>query len=71
LASVESNFSFAASSTTACHARIGLLRWILRDECRFSGSVLEHLAFYAAFALPQMYIVFSGMLGPKFFEFFF
>ncbi|WNK00104.1 hypothetical protein L2D14_01440 [Thalassospiraceae bacterium LMO-JJ14] len=48
-----------------------LLRWILRDECRFSGSVLEHLAFYAAFALPQMYIVFRGMLDPKFFEFFF
>jgi len=47
------------------------LRWILRGECRFSGSILEHLAFFASFALPQMYVVFTGIFDPKFFDFFF
>ncbi|MCK5777819.1 MAG: hypothetical protein KAH11_03445 [Rhodospirillales bacterium] len=47
------------------------LRWLLRDECQFSGSLLEHLAFVAAFGLPLLFIGFSMMFDPKYFDFYF
>ncbi len=47
------------------------LRHLTRGSCRFSGSVLEHLAVFASFALPQMFVVFGYMFDPKFFDFFF
>jgi len=47
------------------------LRHLTRGSCRFSGSVLEHLAVVASFALPQMFVVFSYMFSSKYFSFYF
>ncbi len=63
--------TFVVLTSIFAYSPFFVLKRLTRSACQFSGSLLEHLAFVASFALPQIYVVFAGMFDPKFFHFYF
>jgi hypothetical protein len=63
--------TFAVITSSLAYPPYFALRWLTQGICGFSGSVLEHLAIFGSFALPQMFIVFGYMFDRKYFDFYF